>query len=159
VDVLALSDELDELVSGAKSIPLSEQVRVEREEVFELLDAIRAAIPEEVKQARWIVRERQELLTGARRECERLFAEAHEQAAREASAAAVARIAERKAAELLAEARGQAREIRLEMDDWADGILATLELNLERFLQAVQRGREQLHERSSTESALTPSAR
>ena len=158
--MLALLDELVEFVSGAKAIPFSERVRVEREEVFELLDAIRAAVPGEVRQARWIVRERQELLTEARRECERLFAEAHEQAAREASAAAVARIAERKAEELLAEARRQAREIRLEMDDWADSILATLELNLERFGQAVQRGREHLHdERSSTESALTPSAR
>jgi hypothetical protein len=34
------------------------------------------------------------------------------------------------------------------MEDWADGILATLETNLDKFLTAVRRGRERLHERS-----------
>ncbi|HEY8102885.1 MAG TPA: hypothetical protein VIE18_00095, partial [Gaiellaceae bacterium] len=45
-------------------------------------------------------------------------------------------------------ARRQARETRLEMEDWADGILSTLEVNLDKFLSAVKRGRERLHERS-----------
>ena len=34
------------------------------------------------------------------------------------------------------------------MEDWADSILSTLEVNLEKFLTAVKRGRERLHERS-----------
>ena len=38
--------------------------------------------------------------------------------------------------------------MRLEMEDWADGMLATLENNLDKFLTAVRRGRERLHERS-----------
>ena len=42
----------------------------------------------------------------------------------------------------------QAREMRLEIEDWADGILSTLEVNLDKFLAAVRRGRERLHERS-----------
>ena len=46
------------------------------------------------------------------------------------------------------EARRQARETRLEMEDWADSILSTLEVNLDKFLGAVKRGRERLHERS-----------
>jgi hypothetical protein len=34
------------------------------------------------------------------------------------------------------------------MEDWADGILSTLEVNLDKFLSAVKRGRERLQERS-----------
>jgi hypothetical protein len=34
------------------------------------------------------------------------------------------------------------------MEDWADSMLASLETNLDRFLTAVRRGRERLHERS-----------
>ena len=56
--------------------------------------------------------------------------------------------AERQAQEIIDEARRQAREMRLEMEDWADGMLATLETNLDKFLTAVRRGRERLHERS-----------
>jgi uncharacterized protein YqgV (UPF0045/DUF77 family) len=58
------------------------------------------------------------------------------------------KLAERQAQEIIDEARRQAREMRLEMEDWADGMLATLETNLDKFLVAVRRGRERLHERS-----------
>ena len=56
--------------------------------------------------------------------------------------------AERQADEIVDDARRSAREMKLEMEDWADNQLASLEVNLERFLTAVRRGRERLHERS-----------
>jgi hypothetical protein len=114
MDVLVLIDKLDDLVHNAKAVPLTDQVRIDREEIYDILDQMRATIPEEIKQARWIVKERQEML----------------------------------AQEIIDESRRQARETRLEMEDWADGILATLETNLDKFLTAVRRGRERLHERS-----------
>src|SRR5918995_426749 len=109
MDVLVLIDKLDDLVHNAKAVPLTDQVRIDREEIYEILDQMRATIPEEIKQARWIVKERQEIIDEARR---------------------------------------SARETRLEMEDWADSILSTLEVNLDKFLGAVKRGRERLHERS-----------
>ena len=60
----------------------------------------------------------------------------------------IVKLAERQAQEIIDEARRQAREMRLEMEDWADGMLATLENNLDKFLTAVRRGRDRLHERS-----------
>ena len=116
MDVLVLIDKLDDLVHNAKAVPLTDQVRIDREEIYEILDQMRATIPEEIKQARWIVKERQEMLAEAKRECDRML--------------------------------GEARETKLEMEDWADSILSTLEVNLEKFLTAVRRGRERLHERS-----------
>jgi hypothetical protein len=116
MDVLVLIDKLDDLVHNAKAVPLTDQVRIDREEIYDILDQMRATIPEEIKQARWIVKERQEMLAEAKRECDRLI--------------------------------GEARETRLEMEDWADGILSSLETNLDKFLVAVRRGRERLHERS-----------
>ena len=111
MDVLVLIDKLDDLVHNAKAVPLTDQVRIDREEIYDILDQMRATIPEEIKQARWIVKERQ-------------------------------------ADEIVDDARRGAREMKLEMEDWADNQLASLEVNLERFLTAVQRGRERLHERS-----------
>jgi F0F1-type ATP synthase membrane subunit b/b' len=144
MDVLVLIDKLDDLVHNAKAVPLTDQVRIDREEIYDILDQMRATIPEEIKQARWIVKERQE----AKREVDRLLAEAREQAVREASQTEIVKLAERQAQDIVDEARRQARETRLEMEDWADGILSTLEVNLEKFLTAVKRGRERLHERS-----------
>ena len=143
-----LIDKLDDLVHNAKAVPLTDQVRIDREEIYDILDQMRATIPEEIKQARWIVKERQEMLAEAKREIDRLLGEAREQAVREASQTEIVKIAERQAQDIVDDARRQARETRLEMEDWADGILSTLEVNLDKFLSAVKRGRERLHERS-----------
>ena len=133
---------------NAKAVPLTDQVRIDREEIYDILDQMRATIPEEIKQARWIVKERQEMLAEAKRETDRILGEAREQAVREASQTEIVKLAERQAQEIVDDSRRQARETRLEMEDWADGILSTLEVNLDKFLSAVKRGRERLHERS-----------
>src|SRR3954465_15899225 len=85
MDVLVLIDKLDDLVHNAKAVPLTDQVRIDREEIYDILDQMRTPIPEEIKQARWIVKERQEVLAEAKREVDRLLAEAREQAVRETS--------------------------------------------------------------------------
>jgi hypothetical protein len=73
MDVLVLIDKLDDLVHNAKPVPLTDQVRVDKEEIYDILDQMRATIPEEIKQARWIVKERQEMLAEAKKEAERII--------------------------------------------------------------------------------------
>ena len=51
MDVLVLIDKLDDLVHNAKAVPLTDQVRIDREEIYDILDQMRATIPEEIKQA------------------------------------------------------------------------------------------------------------
>src|SRR5919201_336542 len=82
MDVLVLIDKLDDLIHNARPVPLTDQVRVDREEIYDLLDQMRATIPEEIKQARWIVKERQEMLAEAKREAERIIKGARDQQAR-----------------------------------------------------------------------------
>lgn len=144
MDVLVLIDKLDDLVHNARPVPLTDQVRVDREEIYDLLDQMRATIPEEIKQARWIVKERQEMLEEARREAERVVREAREQQARLVSDEEVTKQAERAADEIVEDARAREREIRLGAEDYADEILNTLEVNLQKFTAAVQRGRDRL---------------
>ena len=54
------------------------------------------------------------------------------------------RLAEAQAADILDKARTQEREIRLGAEDYADEMLANLEVNLGKLLTAVQRGRDRL---------------
>ncbi|HWH95467.1 MAG TPA: ATPase, partial [Baekduia sp.] len=105
MDVLVLIDKLDDLVHNAKKVPLTDEVRVDREQIYDILDQMRATIPEEIKQARWIVKERQEMLAEAKREAERIVGDARDKAAQEASEQEVVKRAEREAAEILEEAR------------------------------------------------------
>jgi cell division septum initiation protein DivIVA len=154
VDVLVLIDKLDDMIHNAKPIPLTDNVRVDKEEIYDLLDQMRATIPEEIKQARWIVKERQEMLAEAKREAERIVKEAHDEQLRLVSEQEVVKQAENHAEDIIEEARAREREIRLGAEDYADDILNTLEVNLEKFLAAVQRGRDRLAGRDHEEAEI-----
>jgi cell division septum initiation protein DivIVA len=151
MDVLVLIDKLDDLVHNAKQVPLTDQVRVDREEIFDILDQMRATIPEEIKQARWIVKERQEMLAEAKREAERIIKEGKEQQVELVAEQEVVKLAEREADDIIDEARVREREIRLGAEDYADEILNTLEVNLMKFIAAVRRGRERLQGKDDAE--------
>jgi cell division septum initiation protein DivIVA len=145
MDVLVLIDELHELVHGAKRVPLRDEVRVDREKIYGMLDQLRATIPEEIKQARWIVKEREEMLAEAKRDAERSVIDARERQAQLVTQHELIRQAERAAEDTIENARVRERESRLDAEDYADEILNTLEVNLAKFIAAVQRGRERLH--------------
>jgi cell division septum initiation protein DivIVA len=136
MDVLVLIDKLDDLIHNARSVPLTDSVMIDREEIYDLLDQMRSTIPEEIKQARWIVKERQEML-----------AEAQERAEKLANDTEVVRLAEKNAQQIMEDARDQERQIRLGAEDYADEVLSNLEMNLDKFLAAVRRGRERLQGR------------
>jgi cell division septum initiation protein DivIVA len=151
MDVLVLIDKLDDVVHNAKQVPLTDQVRVDKEEIYDILDQMRATIPEEIKQARWIVKERQEMLAEAKREAERVIKDAKQRQLQLTSEEEVYKQAERAADDIIEDARTREREIRLGAEDYADDILNTLEVNLSKFIAAVQRGRERLQGKEERE--------
>src|SRR5712675_77488 len=113
MDVLVLIDKLDDLVHNAKAVPLTDQVRIDREEIYDILDQMRATIPEEIKQARWIVKERQEMLAEAKREVDRLLAEAGERGVGEPPQTEIGRLGGGRPDESVDAPRRSAREIKL----------------------------------------------
>lgn len=158
MDVSDLIEALDDLVREAKTLPLTKQARLARQELFGLLDQMRESLPAEMKQARLVVTERQQTAQDATRETDQLLADARRRAAEETSQATVAKLAEREAQQILTDARRQALRVRTVADERADEILSSLDVNLEQFLQAVQRGRESLRDRFGPETAARSSA-
>ncbi|MDI6692972.1 MAG: ATPase [Anaerosomatales bacterium] len=144
MDILALIDRIEEILEEGRNVPLSTKRMVDPEKIYEIIDEIRANFPDELKQARWIVKERQEMLEEAEKEANRILEEARERAAAIASEQEIVKLAEQQAAEILDNARAKEREIRLGAEDYADEMLANLEVNLSKLLTAVQRGRDRL---------------
>jgi cell division septum initiation protein DivIVA len=151
VDIMARIQQIEELVQEAKSMPLSSSVLVNREEMLELLESARGELPEEIKQARWVVKDREELLGKARRDADGIQQKAMTERARIVSQQEVVRVAKEEAERIVAEARELARQIRLEAEDYVDAKLAQFEValektrgELERSIGQVQRGRDKL---------------
>ena len=144
MDIMALVDRIEELVDSGRSVPLTSSKMVDPEKVYEIIDEIRAQFPDEIKQARWIVKERQEMLEEAEKEANRILEDARDRARSIASEQEIVKLAEQQAAAIMDDARAKEREIRLGAEDYADEMLANLEVNLGKLLTAVQRGRDRL---------------
>ena len=144
MDILALIDRIEELLDDGRNVPLSHQKIVDPEKIYELIDEIRAQFPDELKQARWIVKERQEMLEEAEKEANRVLEEARARAEAMAAEQEIVKLAEQQAAEILDNARAREREVRLGAEDYADEMMANLEVNLGKLLTAVQRSRDRL---------------
>jgi cell division septum initiation protein DivIVA len=141
---MALIDRIEEAMDSARTVPLMRDRLVDVEKVYEIIDEIRSVFPDELKQARWIVKERQEMIEEAEKEANRILEEARDRADAMAAEQEIVRRAAEQAAGILDDARQQEREIRLGAEDYADEMLANLEVNLGKLLTAVQRGRDRL---------------
>lgn len=133
-----------EIVVNAKPMPLSSSVRIEREELVELLEGALARLPEEIKQARWLLKEREDYLVETRRKAEGIMEEARVQTERMVQRTEVVRQANHVSQRILDDANEDARRLRHEAEDYADKKLASFEIVLDRTLKTVQAGREKL---------------
>jgi vacuolar-type H+-ATPase subunit H len=138
MDLAGRLQQLEEIVREAKSMPLSSSVLVNREEVLELLTEMQESLPEEIKQARWIVKDREELLAKARADGERIVEQAREEQRRLALREEVAKRAEEEADRILAEAGDKAETMQHEAEDYVDAKLAQFEIALRKILEDSQ---------------------
>ncbi len=82
MDMLNRLDELSDIIESAKSLPLSASCVVPRDEALDLLDEIRASLPDTIREAELIVRRRNEILDAAERGSQERIAEAEARAER-----------------------------------------------------------------------------
>jgi hypothetical protein len=138
MDLAARLEQLEELIQEAKSMPLSSSVLVNREEVLAMIAEMRDTLPEEIKRARWIVRDREELLAKARSEGEQIVEQAREDQLRMARKEEVVARAAREADRIVSEAEDVARTMRSEAEDYVDAKLAQFEISIRKILEASQ---------------------
>jgi len=82
VDILYLVDRLEELLNTGTRVPLSSKTMVDEDEILDIVDQMRIALPEEVKQARKTTQDRDRLMAQAHEESERVLALAKQEAAK-----------------------------------------------------------------------------
>ena len=139
-----LIEELIEIITSAKSMPLSSSAIITRDEVLDLLEAIRDELPEELRRARRMLRDHEELLAAARREAADIVGDARVQAERMVQRTEIVRQAEHRAVRIVEDAEAAARQMRHEAEDYVDQKLAGFEIVLDRTIKTVRTGRERL---------------
>ncbi len=133
-----------DLVNSAPKMPLSSTVRLEKDEIVEMLEEAIARLPEEMRQARWLLKERQEYLAKVQREGDDILSAARERAERIVQRTELVREAQRVASRTVEEANDEARRLKHEAEDYVDQKLASFEIVLERIMKTVVQGRQKL---------------
>lgn len=145
-DILDIVDDLIVHLHEAKMMPLSSNALVDREVFLSRLERLRASLPDELRAARWMVREREafisrtnekarEIIDNARKEADALVAESNivSEAVEEANI-------------LVRRAEGDARRLRLETEDEIERQLQKLEHVLTELTSRVQNTRAEFHQ-------------
>lgn len=144
MDALKVMEEFEDLISKSKRLPLTSNVIINEGKIYEFLDKLKASFPEEFKQARWIVKERDQVLDDSRKEADRITKEAQENANKLVSETEIIKKAHRESEVIIKQAETKARGIRLEAEDYIDSKLANLEATLQKLLLSIEKGRDKL---------------
>lgn len=144
VDAEELLRRVADLIAGARPMPLSASVMINKEEISELLEEAIERLPDELREARWLRKEREEYLTKMRDDGDEILDAARAHAERMVQRAEVVKSAEHRARRIIDGADAEARRLRLECEDYCDQKLAGFEIVLERTLKVVGSGREKL---------------
>ena len=133
-----------DIIATAPSVPMSSTPRIDRDEVIELLEDALMRLPEEIRQARWMLKERQEFLEKTKREADEILGAARQQAERMVQRTEVVRAAETRARQVIDTADEESRRLKNETEDFLDQRLGSFEILLDRLSKTVANGRNRL---------------
>ncbi|MCA1831332.1 MAG: hypothetical protein LC750_01040 [Actinobacteria bacterium] len=150
-----LLHQLEDIVTSARSMPLSTSAIVHRQDLLEIIETLKRSLPEEVARARTIIRDAEEVLDRAKKEGLRILEQAKVERERLVSKTEVVEAATREAERLMAQAEMHSRKIRGEAERYVEGKLANFEIVLQKTLAAVERGRARLEGRREAD-VLSP---
>jgi cell division septum initiation protein DivIVA len=144
VDILDLLDQLEEVLGAGSHLPLTSRTLVDEQEILDILDQIRVSIPDEIKAARRVTQEREQLLADARAEADRLLRAADARVADRLADHHLVRAAESRAAGIEERAHEEADRMRRETDAYAQRVLEKLREQISQVASSVERGLQEL---------------
>ena len=152
-----LVQQVVEIIETARGVPMSASVMINRDEVLDLLDSVLSGLPDELRAARWLLKERDDFRQKAHHEAEEIIADAKSHVARMVQRTEVVKAAEQRAHHIIEDAEAEARRMTREAEDYCDQKLASFEVDLERLQKIVQAGRRKLAATIEESELGTPS--
>ena len=142
--VQGVLEALTAAVTGARAMPMSSSVLVNKAELLDLVEQAREALPAQLTRADALLADADAAKEQARAEAQAIVATARAEANRLVEAEAVTEAARERAAQIVADAQAQAEALRRDADDYCDRRLADFEIDLGKVVAQVQAGRAKL---------------
>jgi vacuolar-type H+-ATPase subunit H len=143
-DLYELIDRLEIIVDQARSIPFTDNCLVDREEMLILISMVRENLPNEIKQAKWLLDQNKQLIAEARKEAESIMREAEMRMTSMIDEHEITHKARSMASQTLENANISASQIRTKSLDYAKKKLSDLEEQLTQMLVTIQKNKKEL---------------
>jgi vacuolar-type H+-ATPase subunit H len=158
IDILGFVDRLEALASAGWRVPLTARIAIDESGFFEILDEMRVAIPQEIKQAQDLLQQKEQLLAEATTAAERIEEEARQRAARLVDEHELMAAARAEADAMKAQVQREAEMVRAGANDYALGMLSDLESRLSSLLRTTANGLATLKRRQAQADSGEPKA-
>jgi cell division septum initiation protein DivIVA len=156
MDILHLIDRLEELFNESKVFPLTRNVMVDEDKMLDIIDQMRIAIPEEVKKAQQLLAQRDRVLAQAQEESSRTVEIARQKADDLVHRDMIVQEAQRRAEQIVAQARLDAEATRRDADDYVVDALNHLQDELEKLSTQVRNGIRTVEEDQARRAPVAP---
>lgn len=143
-DTETILNQVIDKIATAPNVPLSSTPRIDRDSIVGLLQDAAACLPDEIRQARWMLKERTEFMAKTQRDADEIVEAARVQAERLVQRTEVVRAAETRARQVLEAADTDSRRLKNETEDFLDRRLGSFEILLDRLTRTVAQGRQRL---------------
>ena len=141
-DVNRLIDMLYERIEEAKAPALKPGMSiVDRDEMLDLLDELRAQLPAEIKRAQELLAAREKFVDDAKRDVERMMRQADMEAKNKVSDSEVLYAAKEKARLVIAQAEERSRQLYQVANEYAEDALARTEEAVQAALDEIKQSR------------------
>ena len=143
-EVERLIQGLINVVDAARPVPLSSSSMINKNEIISVLNDISLRLPDEIRAARWLLKQREDFLARTQREGDELIDLARARAGQMVQKSEVVKAAEVQARRIIEEAQSESQRLRLETEDFCDQRLASFEAVLKKTQKVVVDGRSKL---------------
>ncbi|NLY75009.1 MAG: hypothetical protein GX075_06865 [Firmicutes bacterium] len=142
LNLILLLEHLEKL--AVNNFSIAGKVLIDKDELEELINKMRMALPEEIREAEWVSREKDKYLEQAQEEAKRILREAELYAERLVREDQITAQAQEEAKRIISEARKNASQIEADALQYTNSILEQLEESLERTIRIVRKSREEI---------------
>ncbi len=144
MELLRILNELEEMIEGCPRLPLSSKVMVDENKLLDYVDRIRTSLPDEIRQAKLLIREREKVLSESKKEAQQLMENVQKQIAKQAEESEIVEMAQQRANEIIQNAERIAEELKFGARDYAEEVLGKIVDSLNATLAQVKAGQEEL---------------
>jgi len=156
MDILHLIDRLEELFNDSKAVPLTHSVMVDEDKMLDIIDQMRISIPEEVKKAQQLLAQKDRVMAQAQEEANRTVEIARQKADDLVHRDMIVQEAQRRAEQIVAQARLDAEATRRDADDYVLAALNHLQDELDKLSNQVRNGIRTVEEDQARRAPVSP---